>query len=271
MLIVVAKTGNIGSSTVLELLLDERADRTDFDVRVVSSGAKMGKAEAEYVADATLTLKPDLILYTTPNASAPGPKLVIEKLAGKRTIVVSDAPASKMKDTLEEKGLGYIFVKGDPMIGARREFLDPTEMAIFNADVLKVLAATGALRLIQIEVGKAIDAVKADKKYMPQITVDAVKAVEYGNFKDKTAKDMAVRAYEISQKVGEENVRGCFMEKDSEQYIRTVASAHELLRKAVNLADEAREIEKKNDTIYRTPHSSDGRVLKKTRLMEKPK
>jgi len=270
-LIVVAKTGNIGSSTVLELLLDERADRNDIDVRVISSGAKMGKAEAEYVADETLSLKPDLILYTTPNASAPGPKLVIEKFAGKKAVVISDAPASKMKDTLEEKGFGYIFVKGDPMIGARREFLDPTEMAIFNADVLKVLAATGALRLIQIEVGKTIDAVKADKSYLPQITVDAVRAVEHSNFKDETAKEKAVEAYELSQKVGEENVRGCFMEKDSEQYIRTVASAHELLRKAANLADEAREIEKKNDSLYRTPHSPDGRILTKTKLMEKPK
>ncbi len=28
------------------------------------------------------------------------------------------------------------------MIGARREFLDPTEMASFNSDVIKVLSAT---------------------------------------------------------------------------------------------------------------------------------
>ena len=270
MLIVVAKTGNIGASTVLELLLDERADRKDIDVRVVSSGAKMGKDEAEYVSNRVLELNADLILYTTPNANAPGPKKVITALAGKPAIVVSDAPAVKAKDLIEKHGLGYILVKADAMIGARREFLDPTEMAVFNADILKVLAGTGALRLIQIELGKTIDALKQGEKYLPKVVVTAENAVEHANYSDSKAREKAITAYNMCVEVGGMNVRGCFMEKEPAKYIKTVADAHKLLRKAATLIDEARDIERKNDTLYRTPHSSDGRILRKTKLMEKP-
>jgi methylenetetrahydromethanopterin dehydrogenase len=74
----------------------------------------------------------------------------------------------------------------------------------------------------------------------------------------------------MAEEVGRLNVRGCFMEKDPEKYIQTVADAHELLRKSAALVSEAREVERENDSLYRTPHSSDGRILRKTRLMEKP-
>ena len=36
------------------------------------------------------------------------------------------------------------------MIGARREFLDPVEMADFNGNLVKVLALTGAFRKLQL-------------------------------------------------------------------------------------------------------------------------
>jgi methylenetetrahydromethanopterin dehydrogenase len=270
MLIAVAKTGNIGSSTVLELLLDERADRKDIEVRVVSSGAKMGKAEADYVSNRVLELNPDLILFTTPNANAPGPKKAISAFAGKPVIVVSDAPAVKATDFIEEQGLGYILVKADAMIGARREFLDPTEMAIFNADILKVLSGTGVISLLPEELGKAIVAIKMGKSYLPRIVVTAENAVEHANYSELEARKKAVSAYNMAEEVGRLNVRGCFMEKDPEKYIQTVADAHELLRKSAALVSEAREVERENDSLYRTPHSSDGRILRKTRLMEKP-
>ncbi|MFQ5801203.1 MAG: F420-dependent methylenetetrahydromethanopterin dehydrogenase [Candidatus Hydrothermarchaeales archaeon] len=270
MLIVVAKTGNIGSSIVLELLLDERADRKDIDVRVVSSGAKMSGGEADYVSRRVLELNPDLIIYATPNASAPGQKTVIEALSGKRAIVISDAPAVKATEFIEEKGLGYILVKADAMIGARREFLDPTEMAIFNADILKVLAGTGVIRLIQEELRKTIAALKEGKTYLPRIVVTADAAVEHANFKDPNAKEKAISAYTMAEEVGKLNVKGCFVEKEPSEYIQTVAKAHALLRDASVLVDEAREIEKQNDTLYRTPHSPEGRILRKTKLLEKP-
>ncbi len=268
--IVVAKTGNIGCSTVLELLLDERADRKDIKVTVVSSGAKMGVSEAEFVASTAVSLDPDIILYSTPNASAPGPKKVIEALSGRRAVVISDAPAAKIKNVLEEKRLGYILVTADAMIGARREFLDPTEMAVFNADILKVLAGTGALRLIQLELGRSIDAVKKGDEYLPRIIVTAEKAVEHAHFADKKAKEKALKAYRMAEDVGGLNVKGCFVEQEPEKYIKTVSKAHSHLKEAASLIDEARLIELKNDTLYRTPHASDGRILNKTRLMEKP-
>jgi methylenetetrahydromethanopterin dehydrogenase len=271
MLIVVAKTGNIGSSLVLELLLDERADRKDIDVRVVSSGAKMSVEEGKYVAEKTLELNPDLIIYATPNASASGPRKVVEAFSGRNAIVVSDAPAVKAKDMMEGIGLGYILVTADAMIGARREFLDPTEMALFNADILKVLSGTGVIRLIQDELGKAISAFKERSMYLPRVIVTGDIAIKHANFKDSIAREKALSAYNMAEKVGKLNVRGCFMEKDPKEYIKTVSKAHDILRKASVLVDEAREIEKTNDTLYRTPHSPDGRILNKRKLFEKPK
>mgnify|MGYP001138214905 CR=1 FL=1 len=45
----IIKSGNIGTSPVLDLLLDERADRPNIDVRVFGSGAKMNPEQVEDV------------------------------------------------------------------------------------------------------------------------------------------------------------------------------------------------------------------------------
>jgi methylenetetrahydromethanopterin dehydrogenase len=266
----VVKTGNIASSLVLELLLDERADRKDIEVRVATSGAKMGPEDAEEAVKRILKPKPDLILYSTPNPSAPGPLGVIERLSGERAIVIGDAPGIKIKDRLEEEGLGYIFLKGDSMIGARREFLDPIEMAIFNAEMLKVLSVTGAFRVLQEEIDKSIDAIKEKQDYLPRVIVDSKNAVERSGIKNPYAKAKAMAAYEMVEKVGELNVKGCFIVKDPEEYIPIVASAHELLRAASILVDEVREMEKEEDEVLRKPHSTEGELLKKRKLSEKP-
>ena len=50
-----------------------------------------------------------------------------------------------------------------------------------------------------------------------------------------------------------------------------IASAHEAVRTAALLADEAREIEKGSDSVLRTPHSKKGTIRKKRSLMDKPK
>ena len=72
-LVGVAKLGNIGTSLPLELLLDERADRKDLDVRVVGSGAKMGEADSVQAIETLVKFEPDLALVTSPNATLPGP------------------------------------------------------------------------------------------------------------------------------------------------------------------------------------------------------
>ncbi len=266
----VVKMGAIGTALLVEYLLDERADREDIEVRVITSGSKMQPEEAK-ISEKLNEFDPDLILVVSPNASLPGPKAARESFEGKPVIVISDAPAKKVKDELKEKGFGYILLNADSMIGARREFLDPTEMALFNSDVIKVLAATGAFRLVQEEIDKVIDAIKEGKTpELPQIVVTAEKAVNAAKFQNPYARAKAMAAYFIAEKVADIDVKGCFVEKDPEKYIPLVASAHEMMRIAAKLADEAREIEKSNDTVFRNPHSKDGRILSKFKLMEKP-
>lgn len=266
----VLKMGAIGTALLVEYLLDERADREDIEVRVITSGSKMQPEEAK-ISEKLKEFDPDLILVVSPNASLPGPKAAREAFEGKPVIVISDAPAKKVKDELKEKGFGYILVNADSMIGARREFLDPTEMALFNSDVIKVLAATGAFRLVQEEIDKVIDAIKEGRTpELPQIVVTAEKAVNAANFQNPYARAKAMAAYFIAEKVADIDVKGCFVEKDPEKYIPLVASAHEMMRIAAKLADDAREIEKGNDTVFRNPHSKDGRILSKFKLMEKP-
>ena len=90
---------------------------------------------------------------------------------------------------MDEQGLGYIIVMSDPMIGAKREWLDPTEMAIFNADILKVLAETGALRLVQKTIDGVIAAADAgDAIELPKLIITAEKAAEAGEFANPYAK-----------------------------------------------------------------------------------
>jgi len=175
------------------------------------------------------------------------------------------------KDEMDEQGLGYIIVLGDPMIGARREFLDPTEMASFNSDVIKVLAATGAYRVVQQTLDGIIATCEAGNDIdLPKVVITADKAVEAGGFTSPYAKAKAMAAYEIASKVGDVDLRGCFMVKEMEKYVPIVASAHEMIAAAAKLAVEAREIEKANDTVLRKPHGPDGQTLMKTQLISKP-
>ena len=102
--IAILRSGNIGTSPILDLLLDERADR------------------------------PDFCIFISPNPAAPGPARARELLSEEDipAIIIGDAPGKGKKDEMDEQGLGYIIVMADPMIGAKREWLDPTEMAIFK-------------------------------------------------------------------------------------------------------------------------------------------
>ncbi len=268
-----AKIGNIGSAPMIEFLLDERADRNDIDVRIVSSGAKMGIEQAEEVANKLLEFKPDFVVVTSPNASLPGPTRLREILAEKNipVIVVSDAPAKKIAKDLQSKGFGYIIVMADSMIGARREFLDPVEMSLFNSDLIKVLAVTGVFNIIQVELDRVIEAFKQNvKPTLPTIIITKDNAVEAAKFSNSYAKAKAMASFEIARVVADLTVEGCFIVKEWERYTAIVAAAHEMMRYAAKLADEARELEKSNDSVYRTPHSKVGVILSKRKLIEKP-
>ena len=159
--IAILRSGNIGTSPILDLLLDERADRPNIDVRVFGSGAKMNPEQVEDVVPKFKQFDPDFCIFISPNPAAPGPARARELLSAEDipAIIIGDAPGKGKKDEMDEQGLGYIIVMADPMIGAKREWLDPTEMAIFNADIIKVLAETGALRLLQKTIDGVIEAV----------------------------------------------------------------------------------------------------------------
>ncbi|MDI3483756.1 MAG: methylenetetrahydromethanopterin dehydrogenase [Methanobacteriaceae archaeon] len=269
----VLKCGNLGTSPVIDLVLDERADRPNVEIRVMGSGTKMNPEDIEFVVPKMLELDRDFIIFISPNPGAPGPARARELLseADVPAMIVGDAPGLRVKDEIEEQGLGYIIVKADSMIGARREFLDPTEMAAFNADLMKVLALTGAYRVVHNTIDAMIADVEAGKEIeLPQLVITRDVAVEAADFQNPYAKAKAMAAYEIATKVADIDVEGCFMVQDPEKYIPIVASAHEMMSTAARLAEEAREIEKSNDTVRRTPHGKEGETLSKEKLLEKP-
>lgn len=269
----IVKSGNIAASPVLELLLDERADRPNIDVRLISSGAKMNPEQVEEVVPKIEQFDPDFVIFTSPNPGAPGPAKARELLSklDVPAFIIGDAPGLKVKDEMQEQGVGYIIVKADPMIGARREWLDPTEMALFNSDIIKVLAATGAYRLIQNTIDDMIAQAEAGKEIeVPNLVITAEKATDAAGFENPYAKAKAIAAYTMAEKVADIDLKGCFMVQDFDKFIYLVGAAHELAAEAAKLAAEAREIEKSNDTVLRTPHMKDGSTGSKTVLTEKP-
>lgn len=269
----VFKCGNIATAPLFELLLDELADRQDIKTRTVATGSKMGVADVEEALPKIFEFDPDLLVFISPNPSISGPTKVREKLAsyGAPSVVISDAPGKRIKGELEKQGLGYIIITGDPLIGARREFLDPVEMAIFNSNIIKVLAITGVYRIIHQEIDRLIAAIKTGlSPILPKLIIDVNSVRDNSDFKNPYAKAKAMAAYELTEKIAEINFQACFIEKESDKYIPLVACAHEIAQTAAKLAEEAREIEKYGDTLVRKSHSKDGKFKTKVKLMLPP-
>ena len=111
--------------------------------------------------------KPDFCIVVSPNGVLPGPTGAREQLAAAGipvVIITDDVTTKKEWEGVKTSKFGYIIMKADSMIGARREFLDPVEMADYNGNLVKVLALTGAFRKLQVALDKVIDQVKAGKK-----------------------------------------------------------------------------------------------------------
>jgi methylenetetrahydromethanopterin dehydrogenase len=203
----------------------------------------------------------------------PGPAKAREKLSssGLPSVVITDEPGKRVKAELESQGLGYIIITGDPLIGARKEFLDPIEMAIFNSNINKVLAITGAYRIIHQEIDKVIYALEAGQSpTVPRLIIDVNSIRDNSDFSNPYARAKAMAAYALTEKIAEINAQACFIEKESKNYIPLVACAHEIAQIAARLAEEAREIEKYNDSLMRKPHAKDGKTKIKTKLMAPP-
>ncbi len=267
------KCGNIGTSPLLELLLDELADRKDIKVRTVTTGSKMTLDDVQETLPKMLEFNPDLFIVISPNTALPGPAKARETFAGsgKPGIVITDAPGKRVKADIEKQGLGYIIITGDPLIGARKEFLDPTEMAVFNSNISKILAITGVYRIVQQEIDKAIYAIEATQpSVLPKLVIDITLVRDNSVFNNPYARAKAIAAYGLAEKIAEINALACFVEKESEKYIPLVASAHEIAQTAARLAEEAREIEKAKDSLVRKPHAKSGYLKNKTKLMLDP-
>ncbi|MEQ8660938.1 MAG: F420-dependent methylenetetrahydromethanopterin dehydrogenase [Gammaproteobacteria bacterium] len=278
----VLKLGCIGAAPLLDLLPDERADREDLETRAFTSGAKLDPDSCAGATADCIAYGADLVLLVSPNAALPGPTAARKALleAGVITIAIGDAPSKKAfyKKNDEGKqvmnvpdGLGFFILPADPMIGARREFLDPSEMALFNADVIKVLAAGGVMRALQNGLDAVIEALKAGTTpTLPRLSVTPERALEAAGFSNPYAAAKAYAALSIAESVAAVTAKGCFVEQDAARYVPMVVAGHEMLRAAARLADEARELEKANDSVLRTPHAADGSARSKTALAAKP-
>jgi len=271
--VTIVKTGYIATTTLVDALLDERASRENVSVRVVSSGCKMDKDEAADAANLAVQVPTDLYVIISPNAGLPGPSKVREilKETGKPIIIISDEPSrKKLKQIGEEEGVGYLVLYGDPMIGAKRPFLDPVEMALFNADAIRVLSVTGVFRLVHSELDRVIEEIEQGKEpELPMIVVNKKRALKYSGIKNPYARAKAMAAFEAARKVANLDVEGCFKTQGASNYLPIVAAAHELMRSAAMLCDEAREIEKANDSVERLVHFKNGSLRKKTELLGK--
>ncbi len=267
----ILKNGTIGSSLLLAFLLDERAESKNIIVREVTSGAKMNPPEeCVETMKKLLEFEPELILMSSPNAALKGPKAARELAGNIPTIVISDAPAKKAIEEFKEKNMGYIIVGCDSMIGARRPFLDTVEMSCFNADLLKVLAITGVFNIITNELNKVImDMLEGKAPTLPQIEIKATNATEAAGFSNPYAQAKAIAAFELAASVSKITGRACFVLKDRAEYMPLLAASHEMMKTAAELCTQAREIEKSNDTVLRTPHHSKQHLLTKRKLHEK--
>ncbi|MGC9779875.1 MAG: F420-dependent methylenetetrahydromethanopterin dehydrogenase [Candidatus Heimdallarchaeota archaeon] len=269
----ILKLGNIASSVLLEMLLDERADRLDIDIKTVSSGAKLISESIDAAYKIFSKLNFDLIIVATPNASLKAPLKIINKIIDQKLplIVLTDVMKKEVREELVEKNVGYLIIKSDAMIGARREFLDPIEMALFNSDLIKVLSIGGVFNLIYKKIDMVLEQLIADKKVkFPQKIVTSRKAVKFAGFSNPYAEAKARAALEIAENVAKVNTEGCFKINERFEYIPQVAMGHEMMRIAAKLADEAREIEKSLNQVRRCPHGYEGEIQDKRTLTEKP-
>ncbi len=269
----IVKCGCIGSSVLLEYALDERADREDIITVTYSTGSKMSEELCEKVAKIAITGSHDLYIVASPNASLPGPTKIRELLkeTGKPVVIISDGAAKNIVKKLEEDNFGYIIVLADSMIGARREFLDFSEMCMYNTYVIKVLTVCGVYRCIVTEIDRVIEQIRRGEQVtLPRIVFDRYCVLQYSEIKNPYALAKAIAAYEIARHVADLTVEACFKIKEWEKYTLIAASAHEMMMYASKLADEVREIEKYNDNLVRTPHHKTGELMRKVRLIEKP-
>jgi len=90
------------------------------------------------------------------------------------------------------------------------------------------------------------------------------------HFSNPYAQAKAMGALYMAQTVASIDAAACFRLKELKTIALTAAAGHEVMRAAARLADEARELEKANDTVSRQPHARTGELMQKLSLLDKP-
>tara|TARA_B100000749_G_C18405051_1_gene456530 strand:+ start:593 stop:1435 length:843 start_codon:yes stop_codon:yes gene_type:complete len=269
--IVFLKIGFLGSTLLPEVLLDERATRKDINIYSFSTGCNMNSDNVERIVKISRSFDPHLIIFISPAMEKEQIKKSIKLLTNKVPVIaITDSSSHNFLLKSNFKNFGYILFEADSLIGARMEFLDPIETAIFNSDLLKVLSITGALRLFQEVIDSNIQSLKKGHPIdLPKIIVDDEKAISYSQISNPYAISKALASYNIASTVSKLSSRGIYKTQDREKYVPLVSAAHEIMRIAAQLADESREIEKTCDDVVRKPHIKDGSTLSKRKLFDK--
>ncbi len=264
------KIGNITLTTLIDIMLDERASRTDVESTVISSSTKMKPEAAERLFPLIDQVETDLMVMISPNANDKGPQLVVDKYKEKYPlIVVSDAADKEVREKWKEEGVGYIIAPFDPMIGAKRDFLDPTEMCLFNGYIITAFSTCGVFAYITDLLDSVINQLKkGEKSSLPTRNMSSIGVVTSYPFANPYSRPKAMAALNILQDAGKLNVNGCFIEKTRERSIIKVNAAHEMVRQAAKIADEVRELEKTTDHVVRNPHGKDGEILHKKHFFD---
>ncbi len=264
------KIGNITLTTLIDIMLDERASRTDIDATVISSSTKMKPEAAERIFPLIDQVETDLMVMISPNANDKGPQSVIDRYKEKYPlIVVSDGGDKEARAKWKEEGVGYIIVPFDPMIGAKRDYLDATEMCLFNGYIINTFSACGVFAYINDLLDGVIEQLKAgEKPTLPTRNMSAIGVSTWYPFSSEYSRPKALAALTMLQNSANLNVNGCFVEKDRERALIKVAGAHEMVRQAGLLADEVREMEKATNHLIRMPHGKDGKLLHKVHFFD---
>ncbi|MHA1829753.1 MAG: F420-dependent methylenetetrahydromethanopterin dehydrogenase [Candidatus Heimdallarchaeaceae archaeon] len=264
------KIGNITLTTLIDIMLDERASRKDIEATVISSSTKMKPDAAERIFPLIDQVETDLMVMISPNANDEGPQSVINRYKDKYPlIVVSDGGDKETRQKWKEEGVGYIIVPFDPMIGAKRDFLDTTEMCLFNGYIITAFSACGVFNYITALLDEVIEQIKEGKELkLPTRNLSSIGVVTSVHFSNEYSRPKALAVLHMLQEAAKINVSGCFIEKDRERALVKVAGAHELVRRAGLLADELRELEKSSNHLIRTPHDKDGKLLHKIHFFD---
>ena len=264
------KIGNITLTTLIDIMLDERASRADIEATVISSSTKMKPEAAERIFPLIDQVETDLMVMISPNASDKGPQAVIDKYKEKYPlIVVSDTADKELRQKWKDEGVGYIIVPFDPMIGAKRDFLDPTEMCLFNGYIITAFSSCGVFAYITDLLDNVIEQLKTgDKPELPFRNMSSIGVVTTYPFANPYSRPKAMAALNMLQEAGKLNVNGCFIEKDRNKSLIKVNAAHEMVRQAAIIADEVRELEKSTDHVIRTPHGKEGEKLHKKHFFD---